>query len=401
MTTTHLTHPAGQLSDYRCHSTGRDQPRMLLTHQPGCDDAGCPGCVPCPERHCQVCRHTHVTVEGRGPDLTCASCIGDTRTALAGIYSASARLLGEAIVAGINSQAAMLEGPAARVDGFRRRIAHAFTTRGCRTPLDCPMHTPLVTAGPTCAHRTCGHPSCAWARRDYCPTVMAIHDDNRDELHPLWVLGVWEHNVRDHLDQPAPTAARVQLTTARDYLAPHLTRLAHDPGFAFDELADDLARCHAHLENVLTDGDRDDQGAPCPACQGPKLIRVYADTETTDHRCARCHGPAPTDATHCPDPWCWSPVVEPVLDSNPADDRWTCPACHQWWTPADYDRRVKGDYLQYASALTASQLREQYGIAEGTVRVWANRGRVAKRGRDQHGRQLYDVKQAVVCRGAR
>lgn len=304
----------------RCHFAGHDYPRMLRAHAPGCDTATCTGCAPCPERHCQVCDHAHVTVDGRGTDETCASCIYDTRTALADTLSLSARLLGEAIRRGINSQAAMLDGPAADPEtwGYRRMSALAQRIDP------------------------------AWL------------EDNRDELHPAWVIGTWEMLTRDHLHQPIDT--RLTLTEAVAYLDQHLTRLAHDPDFDFTALARDVARCHAHLEDVLAEGVRPERGAPCPACGRADLEKNYGDTVN--------------------------------------DDRWTCTRCGQWWTEQDYRSKVAGTYIAVAPALTASQIREQYHVPEGSIRAWATRGRVAKKGRDHLGRQLYVVADVLACRTA-
>ena len=47
-----------------------------------------------------------------------------------------------------------------------------------------------------------------------------------------------------------------------------------------------------------------------------------------------------------------------------------------------------------ADGFTADQMRDQYRIAPGTLRRWAAEGKVKKRGRDGHGRQLYDVAEA-------
>lgn len=232
-----------ETTEKRCRWAGSTSPRMTRGHLVDCEGR-CDGCEPCPERHCQVCGKEHVTVDGRGVDETCASCIGEARNDLNLIGTLSARLLGEAIRRGINSEATMLNGPAGDPEawGYRRMSALAGRIDG------------------------------AWL------------EDCRDELHPLWVVGTWEMLVRDTLDQPS--AERLTLTEARAYLDGHLTRLAHLADFAFDELSRDLRACRGHLEDVLAEGEREVRGAPCIKCERP-LLRDDQDDEES-WWCARC-----------------------------------------------------------------------------------------------------------------
>ena len=311
-----------------CRFAGDDQPRMLRTHDTGCDTAGCRGCKPCPERHCQVCSREHVTVAGRGTDETCAACIGITRDDLTKIGTLAARLLGEAILHGINSEAAMLDGPSADPEawGYRRMSALA------------------------------GRIDASWL------------DDNHDELHPLWVVGTWEQLTRDHLTQPSD--ARVTLTEARAYLDGHLSRLAHDDDFAFEEMATGLRRCRIHLEAVLHDGEQIETGAPCMSCHVPlRLIR--------------------TDS----------------------EDRWSCPRCKQESTEAQYRFAVMAEFLEHSDQLTASQIEEKHGIPSSTIRRWASDitrsvggerktypARLRPVGKDSTGRKLYSVERVLALR---
>lgn len=231
------------IREYQCRWAGSESPRLLRSHLTDCE-GDCKGCAPCPERHCQVCGKEHVTVDARGDDETCASCIGDTREGLDKIGTMSARMLGEAIMRGINSEAAMLAGPAADAEawGYRRMSAIA-------------------------------------GRVD-----DAFLEDCRDELHPLWVLGTWEMLVREHFKQP--TDERVTVSEARRYLNDHLTRLAHDADFDFAELSKDVLRCVGHLEDVLAEGEREVYGAPCIKCEKPLLRDDQGEDESW--WCERC-----------------------------------------------------------------------------------------------------------------
>ncbi len=273
------------------------------------------------ERYCRVCRRTPVTIDGRGTDHTCATCLGRVRTHLKAIGIMSTAILGEAIKHNLNSPAAALAGPTADPETWDNRRISALAQR-----ID--------------------------------PRWL---DDQVDLHHPAWVLGTWERHVRVHLHQTlSPGTSRPTLTEARTYLGQHLTRLAHDARFPFDELAEDVRVCHNHVERVLALDEHVDRGAPCPACGAANLRKDYGTTED--------------------------------------DDRWTCPRCHQWWTETDYRAKVSGVYLGVAPALTASQIREQYRVPEGTIRSWVERGKVHRRGKDSHGRQLYDVAEVLACR---
>lgn len=321
------------MTDHRCRPAGQDQLRLLRTHRTGCDSAACDGCEPCLERHCQVCHHAHVTVYGRGTDLTCATCIHDTRQRLARISDLYALMVTAATERGVDSEAAMHAGPAADHDTWTRRHRLISDAAAAATSESDP----------------------AWRR------WLAWLDDCRDELHPVWVLGQWDFAVRDHLDHLEHDAV-ITIPAAATYIDQHLTRLAHDEDFDFAQMADEIKACHNNLERVLAVAPYTETGAPCPTCGRADLEKRYGDDETTD--------------------------------------RWTCPRCHQWWTEHDYRARVGAIYTGVAPVLTASQIREVYRVEEATVRKWAERGKVAKRGKDQHGRMLYDVAMVLDARDA-
>lgn len=288
---------------------------MLPTHQRDCESALCRGCQPCPERHCQLCYREHVTHEGRGTDQTCATCINQIRTHITGIVGYATRMLGEAIMRGINSEAADLHGPAANPLAWQQRGTYG--------------------------HR-------------YDP------DTRLADNHPLWVLGTWEQKIARHLGQHR--TGRVTITEAARYLDLHLTRLAHDHDFELDNLAEAISDCHTHMETVLRDGDQIDRGAPCPMCGRANLRKDHGD----------------------------------AID----DDRWRCPRhdCNAAYTEHDYRQKVQAIYVTQADRLTASQIAATYRVPEATVRQWASRGHVRTHGKDDHGRQLYDVPDTLAKR---
>lgn len=174
--------------------------------------------------------------------------------------------------------------------------------------------------------------------------------------HPYAVVVSWCLALQDHSD--VATVLRLTFQRAADYVGAYLSSFAQSSPMEFEELAGDLRRCRAHLEAVLGDSRKPDLGAPCPRC-----------TEAGDE-------PARRLAKH------WG--------SSEERDRWICPECGATWTETDYRLRVEGAYLEHATELTASQLHRVTGVAVGTIRQWAARGRVRKRGR-RDGVQLYDV----------
>ena len=231
-----------------CASTGIRGARTIPgRHTDTCPGETCPGCAPCPEPHCPVCRRAH-------HDGACPACVGHTRDDLATIATQAPRLGPEAVHRGITSTAAMLHGPAAHPEAWRNRAAAALFGRGD-------------------------------------PAYLA---DNRDEPHPLWVLTEWADLWRDHLDQPtdlAPTLPRVVA-----YLTDHLGDMAAVTEPPFVDAANAIRAVRAHVVAVLGDRPQGDRaGVGCFDCGGP-LERAltatgFADTWTC-LRCRRAYTPA-------------------------------------------------------------------------------------------------------------
>ena len=279
-----------------CRYVAANQPRVLKGRHEDCDDETCRGCAPCPERHCQVCGREHVTVDSKGSDQTCATCLGETREDLQLVVELSGRTLAEAVHKGVDSEAAMLAGRA--ID----------TPEGIE----------------------------AWNHRAMSAAMGRIAVlDQADERHPLWVLGTWEMLVREHLNQPSE--ARITVSEAARYLGEHLTRLAHDVEFAFDELARDLRRCRVHLENVLQDGERPKRSeVPCLDC-GRRLERRYP--------------------------------------AAGIEDVYRCPKCERVYTQGDF-ARAKADHLSKQEAerfVLIADAAQAIERSEFTIRTWVNR----------------------------
>lgn len=183
----------------------------------------------------------------------------------------------------------------------------------------------------------------------------ATHAGDQVELDALFVLGSWEEAVREERDQPSDLRARVD--RAADYLRDQIDWMldSDDLGnmnfLGIDQMATDLAAVRNHLENVLKAGERSDKGVPCMTC-GTALVKVWGADEDSD--------------------------------------KWHCKRCHKWSTPAQYELAVKQDYLRHAEWLTADDMAAQWRIPVGTVKSWAQRGKLQKK-RNDVGRMTYDV----------
>lgn len=189
-------------------------------------------------------------------------------------------------------------------------------------------------------------------------------DDFTDDAPPLLVLAGWTEVIRAERALE-PERKRASVTREADFIRASIDwMLVEDengtPNFMpADELARELRRVVARLENVLKAGERDDKGAPCMKC-GHAQIKVWG---------AEAHA-----------------------------DRWHCKTCGLWPTPDEYNLSVRQNYLKESKRLNATDMLEQYRIKQGTLTGWASKGLVARRGKDGSGRILYDVDQAVAQR---
>lgn len=244
-----------------CRFVASDQPRVIKgRHAVPCVCDGEFGCLECPEPHCLVCGKEHARA-------ACAGCLGAARSDLRAIRDLCLGLEPEAIEKGAHSEAAMLNGPAADPEAWQNVAMSAVRGRLCR----CIRRLQLC---PSLFGKTCPD--------------EAFLDDNRDELHPLFILGGWEQVWRDFLDHPTDTPVTVEL--AAGYLDLQIGYMADQLDPAFDEFAKDLRACRGHLEDVLRDGEREERTqVPCTDCR-TRLVKVYALKASDDHwRCPSCH----------------------------------------------------------------------------------------------------------------
>lgn len=238
--------------------------------------------------HCQARRTCSQHVAEN--ELTCARCLGRTRTDIAQIVERSALMLEEAMESGgVNSEAANLAGPGADYETFsaRRQLDKRWILRNLPD------------------------------RRHHQAMTALLADD--DEHHPYSVLTRWEFMLREDYEQPryAPST----ITSAADYLLGKLTKLAQDPDQDWGLFSREIRKCRAHMESALHDSQVAERGAPCPTCAESKhfirLQREYAH-------------------------WCSEPDCERIHFDTDEGDRWTCPRNREhWWTEAAYRNYIE------------------------------------------------------------
>lgn len=320
--------------------------------------------------HCQMPRCARHL--GDHEPRICHRCVGKVREHLERIQTLCAWAPVVAATASLDSAEVALAGPVADPNTHAARRRWAMRGGLCRCER-CPDLEP-TPEGPACKDwRTCKHHTCRRiVGRPTCPDLLAWLDNADDERHPLWVLGGWDLLVAEHFGHRR--TMRVTIGGASGYLTANLTDLARHEDFAFDELAREVKGCVEHVENVLALALRQQRGAPCPVCyqsgrQAKPLVREYAEDEPDDSL-----------------------------------DTWVCPRseCGEVWTVEQYDKYVERGHREQADRLTARAMAAEYRISEGSIRGWASKGLIRKRGRDQQGLTLYDVTDTLRVRdGAR
>jgi hypothetical protein len=244
-----------------CRFISTGEPRVVAGRHAvpcACDDREI-GCLPCPETHCVCCGKAHAKA-------ACVDCLDDARSDLQAINAMSSSLPAEAAVKGVQSEAMMLAGPAADPEAWQHVAMSAIRGRLCR----------------------------CMSRRQLCPALFGktcpdaeYLEDNRDEVHPLYVLGEWEQRWRVFLNHP--TDALVTVESAARYLDMQIGYMADQVEPEFDKFAGELRVCRVRLEDVIREGEREERShVPCVEC-GTRLVKVFAERVEDDHwRCPRC-----------------------------------------------------------------------------------------------------------------
>ncbi len=258
------------MSELRCR-WDRDQSAYLTADGEECDQPK--------SAHCTARRSCGIHL-GWG-ELTCARCVGRVRQDVRQIVDRAALMLPEAVVAGVNSEAANLAGPAADVEAWSWRKIAAKQGR-------------------------------SWH-------VSQVEDD--DDWHPYTVLGRWAQMLSEDYQHERPE--QWTIANAAAYLDRHLHTVAQDEGQDFALLARELRKCRQHLEAVMRDSQAPERGVPCPRCKDEddhfaRLEREYAH-------------------------WCDDPDCCRVHVTDDSEDVWVCPrkpAEHRW-SHRDYENRLE------------------------------------------------------------
>lgn len=336
------------MTEDRCRWNGSDQPRTVPGRHDGeCVDEACRGCAPCPSSHCRVCGITHSAG-------TCAECLAEVRDNLREIGRLCNSLPTEVEHRGVEGEAMMLLAPAANPEA--RGHLEASVLAGRLDKYD--RHGNLVRSGIDTIEvshvKDCEDPHCVGCA---------------GELHPEFVLGGWDSVWREALDHDEP-AELFALVTTIDYLDRTMSYMGTWPHVPFEDFAKDLRRCRAHLEAVLHDGEQIDRGAPCMACRS-ELRHVWKG-----------------------DLLPWSKAEHP---EKAREDGWACARCRRWHNEQQYHLAVASLHTAEAKWLTDRDMEQRTGVKAGTVRVWANRGEIAKR--QDSGRVVYAVAEVMARAG--
>lgn len=244
----------------RCRFVPEARAYLLPEHLPECTERTCNGCRPCthdehgsPVTHCGSRPMCAEHLDHAHP-RTCPRCIARTRADLDHIVRLSGLMLDEAIVTGVDSEAAMIAGPAADPADLTE-IREWLTWQGI--------------------------------------TELPMYDDR----HPYTLLARWAQQLAIAYGHPPRKRTTVEI--AASYLSWMLTDVAQDPGQDFRLFAKEIIRCRTHLEAVLGASRAPERGAPCWECEtpAPRLVRRRA------HWCERPDCTREHDATGARDTW--------------------------------------------------------------------------------------------------
>jgi hypothetical protein len=377
-----------------CHHDRTLEQRVTRDHGQACPTrtgGTCPGtdgCTPCTAPHCTTCNRNHL--DNTHP-LTCPDCIGHTRDDLLEVLWLCRHLRNQAARAGRNGRLAA----AAPIPGADAMVM-------------------LARAG---------------ADLDDLIWRPDLDDDHHpdDPVPPLLPLAAWAQQWATWHHHQTP--ARPTVSGIVGYLTNHLTGMAQAvDGPDWTRFAHDIADLRRRLEGVLHDERDPERGVSCFEC-GDTLVRKFGRPQACRHRTpADAHvdriragaqaarvflddvlptypelGPpsyadrkaarrtptaAELAATRAPCPRCIASTTGQggILDPS-VGQSWECVGCRKLYTPGEYGNAVRRDLLEggpdgdgwthIGMAAEAASTMTGYVIAEGTVRKWMDRGRVA------------------------
>lgn len=272
-------------------------------HRPDCAEGDCRGCKPCAGRHCSARKSCTWHIDAS--EVTCGRCIADVRRDLAWIESLAALMLTAAISDGVESEAANLAGPAADPRALTEwQVARKGHLR-------------------------------AWESLGRITAAQHLHAieamDTDDERHPYSVLTRWQMMISEDYDHDLPI--RLSTIGAAGYLGRQLYRIAQDDEQDFALLRSELRKCRQHLEAVLHNDTKPEQGAPCPLCRSAH--RPDCDNPG-------CHGCVIVRLRRQYAHWCDDDECERFHFTDDGSDTWHCPRePTHWWTQQGYADMVE------------------------------------------------------------
>lgn len=241
-----------------------------------------------PTRHCtarRTCSH-HVGYR----ELTCARCLGRVRQVIRKIRDHAPLMPTAAELAGINSEAAYLAGPAADYATFsaRRNINRRWL-------MDNIPERNLERA-----------------------MTAYIEDDDTD--HPYTVLTRWEFMLREDYGEQRETPTSIE--SAAEYLDRRLNKVAQDDEQDFPLMRRELETCWNNMQIPLAIKAWHEKGAPCPTCADRGVFARL--TRENGH-------------------WCTDEDCTKIHFVDESGDVWRCPIkAEHWWNPQGYADLLAG-----------------------------------------------------------
>lgn len=322
--------------------------RMLRReHAEDCTDTReCTGCVPCPKRHCLLCKREHLETELQ----TCPYCVGQMRGDLKEIEELTA-LLPDQAAEGVTEGKLIAAAP---IPGGEAMVMLAPGSLGTQAD---------------------DHEHESWA----------------DPMPPLTLLESWENDWRHMRGQPA--AGKSTIVGCRSYLERHLSWASqhHD---AIEDFAREITSCRQRLAADLHASEKAAvKAVACLSCD------TLLDREYRDPKPCRCWRRAEAMAKHEPAQVIYRRLIlnfpeEHVdCDSGGLQDPhplvgWHCLRCRRDYSPTEYQRALQQQNNEI-ELRTGDYLAEELQVQPALLRAWASRGKIRRYGRDAEGRVLY------------
>lgn len=275
------------------------------------------------------------------------------------------------------SEISRLAGHLSDQAGHERPGGPATVMLGPSANLEAWQH--LIDAAERRHDETCPH-----GTHEHCDVAPHVADEDPEWEPPLQTLCFWSEDWRR--EHGRESDRRPTIATEVDFLRRVLEWAAANEAH-FGDFAADVRKARRRLESELHDELRAALGVvPCREC-GSDLVRVHDDRQLRSRGCLGhgylriCPLPAHSDGS---------------ADTGGYRDEWRCvnPGCGETYGIGRYSSMVARDFRENAAALCGADLEKRTGVKWSTIRQWAARGKVRKRGRDHFGRQLYDVTDA-------